>query len=30
VNDLINAESGVFSVRQVNAAYLADRLLEVW
>ncbi|UQG60494.1 DUF1631 domain-containing protein [Marinobacter sp. M3C] len=30
VNDLIGAESGVFSVRQVNAAYLADRLMDVF
>jgi len=30
VNDLIGAESGVFSVRQVNAAYRADRLMDVF
>jgi hypothetical protein len=30
VNDLVSAESGVFSVRQVNAAYLADRLMDVF
>ncbi|MFT4818681.1 MAG: hypothetical protein ACI90S_001046 [Marinobacter psychrophilus] len=30
VNDLISAEGGVFSVRQVNAAYLADRLMDVF
>ena len=30
VNDLVSAESGVFSVRQVNAAYLADRVMDVY
>ncbi|MEH6356037.1 MAG: DUF1631 family protein [Marinobacter sp.] len=30
VNDLISAESGVFNVRQVNAAYLSDRLMDVF
>ena len=30
VNDLVSAESGVFSVRQVNAAYLADRVMDVF
>ncbi|HEV8077149.1 MAG TPA: DUF1631 family protein, partial [Marinobacter sp.] len=28
--DLVSAESGVFSVRQVNAAYLADRVMDVF
>lgn len=30
VNDLVSAESSVFSVRQVNAAYLADRVMDVF
>jgi hypothetical protein len=30
VNDLISAEGGVFSARQVNEAYLADRLMDVF
>jgi len=30
VNDLVSAENDVYSVRQVNAAYLADRVMDVF
>ena len=30
VNDLVSAESNTFSVRQINAAYLADRVMDVF
>lgn len=30
VNDLVSAESITFSVRQINAAYLADRVMDVF